>query len=61
MAPVKVFITPAEVAERKQTEDTTKKDLGARRDAAREERRALEAQFKEPARQGARDLALLRR
>jgi hypothetical protein len=46
-APVKVFIAPAEVAERKQIDDATRKDLKARRDAAREERKALEKQLKD--------------
>jgi hypothetical protein len=46
-APLRVFVTAAQVAERKQVDDATKKDLKARREAAREARRALEKQLKE--------------
>jgi hypothetical protein len=46
-APPSVFVTAAQVAERKQVDDATKKDLKARRDAAREARKALEKQLKE--------------
>ena len=46
-APPSVFVTAAQVTERKQIDDATKKDLKAKRDAAREARKSLEKQLKE--------------
>jgi hypothetical protein len=46
-APPAVFVTAAQVTERKQVDDATKKDLKAKRDAAREARKSLEKQLKD--------------
>jgi hypothetical protein len=43
---VAVFVTPAQVPERKQVDDATKKDLKAKKDAASEARKALEKEIK---------------
>jgi hypothetical protein len=45
-APLTVFVTSAQVAERKKVDDATRKDLKAKRDAAREARKVLEKQIK---------------
>jgi hypothetical protein len=46
-APTSVFVTGAPATERKEVDDATKKELKARRDAAREARRSLEKQLKD--------------
>ncbi len=46
-APKSVFVTAATVTERKQVDDATKKEMKARRDAAREARKSLEKQLKD--------------
>jgi hypothetical protein len=46
-APLTVFVTSAQVEERKRVDDATKKDLKAKRDAAREARKTLEKQIKD--------------
>ena len=46
-APTSVFVTAAQVTERKQIDDATKTELKARRDTAREARKSLEKQLKD--------------
>ena len=45
--PLRVFVTAAQVEARKDVDDATKKALKAKRDEAREARKALEKQLKD--------------